>query len=949
MSPEVAQLPEMSCRAAINFCLYFRTTYGSDRFDKVYQRLQEVPLEYLLDSKNYISFAYGSKLLDALAEESGDPEFARKAGRFIASPQALGFAYHMFRALGTPRLVYEKLVEIGPVYNKVGSFKIDSISDTQMVCRYHSLVFEGNRRSCQARMGQFAGVPTIWGLPEAAVVERECQMHGAPDCVYEFRWQPYSRPYLRGALGVALGGLGGAATFAQALGPVQGGALGLLIGGSLGLAAEYRAQAKRKSEMLAEQDQGLSLSAREMQQRFEEILHLNQTLEGKVHERTQELSLASARLQAALEKQLELDKLKTQFFQNISHELRTPLTLILAPLDSLTQEGGLDRETTGQLDVMRRSAVRLLSMINSLLDLSRLEAGKTRLSLDDVDPAIACRQLAESARELASRRKITLRYSGPEKLGPVPLDQDKFDKVVLNLISNALKFTSPDGGREALVEVSAAIFEGRLRVSVRDTGIGIPEGELQNIFQRFHQVDGSDERKFGGTGIGLSLVKELVEFHLGQVQVESKQGVGSTFTLFFPLSRAAYPEDRLERRHVREEVAVDRRNVDDARRLSQVIANPAELVLADLRPLTESPAAPSPLSIVGGRERERLLLADDNEDMLTYLATILRRDYDVITASDGEQAYDLALQHLPQIIVSDVMMPKKNGYALVRDLKKNPTTRSIPIILVTAKADSYGKVAGIESGADDYLTKPFNFLEMRARIKQLLKTRALERSLAERNEYLSKLNFDLVLSKKEVFLEIIEAMAFALEAKDAYTHGHSRRVSLLSTELGRHLQLTELEIERVRIAAVLHDIGKLGIPEHILTKEDHLTPAEYELVQRHPEIGYRILESVTGLKEVNTCILMHHEKFDGSGYPLRKQGKEIPLESRIIAVADTYDAMTSTRPYRKGLSHARAIQELRDYSGTQFDPLVVRAFLTVYEVKPPQFPEFPSVFGRARA
>jgi response regulator RpfG family c-di-GMP phosphodiesterase/signal transduction histidine kinase len=955
MAAEIAPRAEVSCRALASASQYFEKAYGRERLNGVFATLGiEQTVKQLSDPAAFTSHEVATRLLVALAKAADDPSFSFRAGLSVASPEALGFAYYLLRSFASPQVGYRKVIELAPSYNRAATFTIDELTPTRLVVRYRCHKTEPTRHICEMRMGQFAAIPTIWGLPQAQIVERHCQVNGAPDCLYELTWQPYVQPFVGAATGAAVGAVASGALLYHALGLALGGGLGVVIGGALSLALGYRTQSRMKSEMLQAQDQGLSLSLRDLQQRFDEIQGLNLTLEQKVEDRTKELSIASARLQVALEKQVELDKLKTRFFQNISHELRTPLTLILAPLDSLSADAAapegppVPRNVRMQLDVMRRSAIRLLNMINSLLDLSRLEAGRMRLNLEDMDPAYAARQMVESAQQLAKQRGITLSYVGPERLAPVPLDQDKFEKVVLNLISNALKFTMPEKGREANVDVIVAVADGRLRISVRDTGVGIPEVEMQNLFQRFHQVQGQDERKFGGTGIGLALVKEIVEFHMGEVSVASKVGEGSTFTLSFPTTREVYPDDRLDRRHADESVAVDRRNEDASRKLAQLIVNPQDLALADLQSGADPNPTPESTPVITSASRERLLLADDNADMLAYLATILRRDYDVVTAVDGEEAYQLAIQHLPQVIVSDVMMPKKNGYMLVRDLKKTPATRSIPVILVTAKADSYGKVQGIEYGADDYLTKPFNFMELRARIRQLLKNRALERSLAEKNEYLAKMNFDLVLSKKEVFLETIEALAFALEAKDPYTHGHSRRVSLLSTELARRLSLTELEIERVQIAAVLHDIGKLGIDDAILRKPGPLTPVERDIIERHPETGYRILESITALKDVSTCILLHHERFDGKGYPLRKVGRDIPQESRIIAVADTYDAMTSDRPYRKGLTHERAIRELREFSGQQFDPDCVRGFLDLYERRAPAFPRFPTVFPKAQ-
>ena len=352
-----------------------------------------------------------------------------------------------------------------------------------------------------------------------------------------------------------------------------------------------------------------------------------------------------------------------------------------------------------------------------------------------------------------------------------------------------------------------------------------------------------------------------------------------------------------------------------------------------------------PPPITGGRsDRPTVVLADDNLDMLSYLSRLLHRDYRVLTAIDGEAALALIRRERPALVVSDVMMPRMDGYQLLKQIRGADETRHIPVILLTAKNEMGHKIQGLEQGADDYLSKPFNYLEFRARVKTLLKNRDLERQLAEKNDYLAKLNFDLVLSKKEVFLQTIEAITIALEAKDTYTHGHSYRVATLSAEFARELLLSEVEVERVRLSALLHDVGKIGIREGILNKPGRLTPEEYLEIQRHPEIGAKIISSVKDLTDVTRCVRFHHEALDGSGYPGHLKYREIPLESRVIAIADTYDAMTSDRAYRKGLGHARAMQEIRDYSGRQFDPEMARVFLRRYESRAPEYPQFPSAF-----
>jgi putative two-component system response regulator len=333
---------------------------------------------------------------------------------------------------------------------------------------------------------------------------------------------------------------------------------------------------------------------------------------------------------------------------------------------------------------------------------------------------------------------------------------------------------------------------------------------------------------------------------------------------------------------------------------------------------------------------------DDNREMLEFASRQLAGEFRVRTAERAEEARRLAALEPPAIVVSDVMMPGGSGTDLLRALRGDPRLRHVPVILVTAKADVQSKIENLEEGADDYLAKPFNVAELRARIRSLLDKRKLARELADKNEYLAKLNFDLVLSKRQVFLETMEAFALAVEAKDPYTHGHSRRVSILSERICRELGLSEADCELVRIAGILHDVGKIGTPESVLAKPGKVTAEEYEIFKRHSRMGFRIVSAVKELETVARAILHHHERFDGRGYPVGLAGQAIPVHARILAVADAYDAMTSDRPYRAGVGHGPALEELLRCSGTQFDPECVQAFLRLYEADRPEFPEFPS-------
>lgn len=709
-----ATRPEISCRATISICMYFESQLGHARLEQSIGGIATgVGLDYLLVPGNFLSYEYVARFLEVLTDESGDPDFAKNAGRFLMGPQALGYIYYMFRATATPRLAYQKLVELGPTYNRVGEFKIDSLTDTRLLMRYRSRVTERNRQSCQVRMSQYAAVPSIWGVPEALVVEHQCQVLGAEECVYELQWQRPSRAIPAAFIGASLGaGLGALLHRFFGVSLLDNAILGAMTGAILGTLLSYRRENLHLRSQLSSQDAGLLLSMSELQARVDHIQELNQNLERRVEDRTRDLSVATTRLEAALEKQLELDRLKTRFFQNLSHELRTPLTLILAPLESLASDATVPAFVRFQHDVMRRSAQRLLSIINGLLDISRLEAGRMRLTLDDVDPSLVCQHLVESAQELALQRKVTLRYHASERLRRIPLDLDKFEKIVLNLLSNALKFTPADRGRPAEVDVTLGIAGDRLRVEVRDTGIGIPALELSNIFQRFHQVDGSEERRHSGTGIGLALVKELVEFHLGEVAVESKVGEGSVFTVTLPLRREGYPAERL---------ATPNQFADAA---STVRLD--ELAFAELR--TRSPEATPPPTGAAGPDRLRVLIAEDSADMLAYLASILSAECDVTTAADGNQAFERAVELRPDLIISDIMMPGRNGYALVRDLRARAETATVPILLMSARTDSSGREECLKAGANDYITKPFSVADLKDRIAQLSVLERLARS-----------------------------------------------------------------------------------------------------------------------------------------------------------------------------------------------------------------------------
>ncbi|RME40977.1 MAG: response regulator [Planctomycetota bacterium] len=451
----------------------------------------------------------------------------------------------------------------------------------------------------------------------------------------------------------------------------------------------------------------------QLEQNAKTIKALHENLERKVRERTKELTESKRRLQESYERLKENDRLKTEFFSNISHELRTPLTLILAPVENMREErlGALNAEQRRALDVVQRNTVRLLNLINDLLDFAKIDAGKVSLNPEPVDLNELVMDLVSSASLLAQDRGIALDFSPDETIPPAMLDRTKIEKVVVNLVSNALKFTS-EGGR---IGLETRYQNDQLTLIVSDTGIGIAPKDHALVFQRFVQVDGSLSRRYEGTGLGLPMVKEFVELHGGRVSLESELGQGACFTVTLPFVPA-----RASTSTAREDNAADLR----PRRHSAILVPEAPTAV------TRNREAP--------RNAETILIVDDSTEMLGVLRTILGSEYHVLEASNGEDGWRLALEHEPDIIISDVMMPGLNGYEFCARIKGDERTARIGFIMLTAKADLAMKIEGLDQGADEYLVKPFNTRELQARVRSLIKVRRLDRQLQRRNQELER-------------------------------------------------------------------------------------------------------------------------------------------------------------------------------------------------------------------
>jgi PAS domain S-box-containing protein len=405
-----------------------------------------------------------------------------------------------------------------------------------------------------------------------------------------------------------------------------------------------------------------------------------------------------------LEELAELDRAKTTFFNNISHEFRTPLTLLLGPVEESLVSGLAPSGET--MDLIHRNALRLQRLVNSLLEFSRLEAGRADATFRPTDLAQLTRDLASSFRAAFDRAGLRFEVDAPALSEPVHVDRDMWERVVLNLLSNALKFTLSGSVRLSLLLEGESVL-----LRVRDTGSGIPADELPQLFQRFHRVQGTAARTHEGSGIGLALVSDIVRLHGGRISVESRAGEGSTFEVRIPRGRAHLPADR-----VRDEAATT------PIRAAQAYVEEA------LRWLPSQDGSAKPAS---GPRQGRIVIADDNADMREYLGRVLEPRYEVELVANGTQALTAIRRSRPNLVLTDVMMPEMDGFQLLSAIRGDGGLRGLPVLMLSARAGEEARSEGLEAGADDYLVKPFSSRELLARVDAQL-VRAQLRVIEER-------------------------------------------------------------------------------------------------------------------------------------------------------------------------------------------------------------------------
>jgi len=443
-------------------------------------------------------------------------------------------------------------------------------------------------------------------------------------------------------------------------------------------------------------------------------------------------TIASARAYEEERKRAEafaqIDQAKTVFFNNVSHEFRTPLTLMLGPLeDALAASDGLADKQRERLEVAHRNSLRLLKLVNTLLDFSRIEAGRIEACYEPTDLSRLTAELASVFRSAIERARLRFIITCPDLGEPVYVDREMWEKIVFNLLSNAFKFTF-----NGEIEIALKVNAGSVELAVRDTGTGIPAAEVSRLFERFYRVKGAHGRTFEGSGIGLALVQELAKLHGGTIRVESEMGSGSTFIVSVPRGKRHLSPERIGAE--RTVASTGLRGDEYIQEALRWTAGP-QAELSEVQ-LTSLPSATDTMPQLNGTTQSlsRILLADDNADMREYLQRLLQQKYEVVAVGDGEAALQSARQTHPDLVLADVMMPRLDGFGLLREFRSDQNLKTIPIILVSARAGEESRIEGLRAGADDYLVKPFSARELLACVDSNLELARIRRQVARSEE-----------------------------------------------------------------------------------------------------------------------------------------------------------------------------------------------------------------------
>lgn len=600
----------------------------------------------------------------------------------------------------------------------------------------------------------------------------------------------------------------------------------------------------------------------------------NARLYGKLEEHIVELREATKRLK-------ELNEIKSNFVATVSHELRTPLTSIRAYAETLLRDlGNSPRETELEfLNIIEQEAQRLTSIVDNMLELSHLESGKVRMTKSDIDVNRIARHVGQILSPTTEKKSIDLEL----KLGEEPViiyaDEGMLQQLLLNLINNAVKFT-PEGGK-----VSAGVSDGdsAVEILIEDSGIGIPQSEIKRIFDGFYQVDSSATRRYGGVGLGLAIVNNIVEWHDGKIWVDSEEGRGTRFTVNLPKRKAVAPAS------------------------GEVVGAPVKCEIGGEVPeLIVDMIA----EIMGAKTASLMLLDEESEEL--YVGAAMGLDEAIMRDTRvkvGESISGWVAETGKPLLIRDIEDDSRFG----RPNRSNCESRS----LVSVPLRCNGRVIGVLNVTNKISLVPFG--ENDAEILEIL---------ADRAAYiLEKLrSYESVRGE---FGSIVNSLQCLIDSRRFSFTKRGEETARLVVKLGRSMGLPGEDLRLLRYISRIYDVGMVRVGDEVLKKRGELRPGEYESIKRHPEAGVDILAPIEFLGKVKDAILHHHERFDGKGYPGGVAGEQIPLAARVLAVVDAYESMVTERPYREAMKREEAIEELMACSGTQFDPQVVEHFIEI--------------------
>ena len=577
----------------------------------------------------------------------------------------------------------------------------------------------------------------------------------------------------------------------------------------------------------------------------------------------------------------ELDRAKTTFFSNVSHEFRTPLTLMLGPVEETIADPAVPAAARERLQLAHRNSMRLLKLVNSLLDFSRIEAGRVQASFAPIALDVFTRDLASTFRSAMERAGLDFTVECADLGEPVYIDRDMWEKIVLNLLSNAFKFTLQGSVAVRLRRVgSDAVLE------VQDSGAGISEEDLPRLFERFHRIEGTPGRSQEGSGIGLALVQELVKLHGATIDVTSAVGQGTTFSVHVPFGTAHLPKERVKVAAPPTSTAIGSQAfVQEALRWLPEEAAPD---------LGQSPAIADEISSRDSRFAStfgaRIVLADDNADMRHYVRSLLEPHYAIETVEDGAQALAAAHAQRPDLILSDVMMPVLDGFGLLSALRNTQSLHDVPIVFLSARAGEEARIEGLSAGADDYVVKPFSARELLARVGSLLELtrlrRASESALREadrqKDQFLAMLAHELrnplasIGNASELLSRLVTPEHDALPAL-ALLKRQTRQLTRLVDDL---MDISRIARGRVALEEKPLDIGMV-IDQAVETVQPIMREKGHHLVMTRPQASLHVRGDLARLTQSLANVLHNAAKYTDGGGEIRLVVRDSPQEIAI--------------------------------------------------------------------